>query len=521
MNTSEGTFLPRSGGRALLAVVTVPIVVLLVHGALYWRYTIDDSFILYRYAENFAAGSGLVYNPGEYVEGYTSFLWVLVLGVLAKLGAPVLLASKVLGLTSAAIVVVFSAALGIAIGGRLRGLLTGLLLAGSGVFVINAVEGLETQFFAALVWASIVLHLRESDSSSRVPVSVLLALLATLTRPDGILLLPALLGLRVVALCKHRDGRTADAVWLKTAVALCLLTLGAYSLWRWSYYGDLLPNTYFAKPGGSASLFARGVSRVAEFVTATGGPLVWGIALLSLIRRSRRRIFLLPLIWLCTRLFLTLWSGGAWMGTHRFMAPALPALILMYVSGVETALQFVANRTGVGRRSPVLKEVGAIFAVAVLFAVYVGRSTSLHSGALDYTHRLERAHVAVGQWLRAAAPVGSTLACEDTGALPYYSRLVTVDILGLSNRYIAHLPGGFYEKSDPGYVLGRSPDLVVLLGRTSPPAPFVGREAVETAIATHPQFHRRYALAAWTTFADSYNLWVFRKRDLRLLNVPQ
>ena len=47
----------------------------------YWRrigsWVIDDAFIIFRYADNFAAGDGLVYNRGEAVEGYTSFTWTL------------------------------------------------------------------------------------------------------------------------------------------------------------------------------------------------------------------------------------------------------------------------------------------------------------------------------------------------------------------------------------------------------------------------------------------------------------
>jgi hypothetical protein len=38
---------------------------------------LDDAYISYRYAENLIHGNGLVYNPGERVEGYSNFLYVL------------------------------------------------------------------------------------------------------------------------------------------------------------------------------------------------------------------------------------------------------------------------------------------------------------------------------------------------------------------------------------------------------------------------------------------------------------
>ena len=42
----------------------------------------DDAFISFRYVRNLLEGNGLVFNPGEYVEGYTNFLWILELAAI-------------------------------------------------------------------------------------------------------------------------------------------------------------------------------------------------------------------------------------------------------------------------------------------------------------------------------------------------------------------------------------------------------------------------------------------------------
>ena len=47
----------------------------------------DDSFISFRYALNLIEGSGLVYNPGERVEGYSNLLWTLLVALWMRLGA--------------------------------------------------------------------------------------------------------------------------------------------------------------------------------------------------------------------------------------------------------------------------------------------------------------------------------------------------------------------------------------------------------------------------------------------------
>ena len=56
----------------------------------YRDFWLDDAFITFRYARNVAAGLGAVFNPGEAVEGYTSFLWMLICSAFFALGDDVL-----------------------------------------------------------------------------------------------------------------------------------------------------------------------------------------------------------------------------------------------------------------------------------------------------------------------------------------------------------------------------------------------------------------------------------------------
>jgi len=64
----------------------IAVVVLAFHARSY-SFLTDDAFISFRYARNLSHGAGLVFNPGEpAVEGYSNFLWVLVLAGLDRLG---------------------------------------------------------------------------------------------------------------------------------------------------------------------------------------------------------------------------------------------------------------------------------------------------------------------------------------------------------------------------------------------------------------------------------------------------
>ena len=53
------------------------VVVASVWDALQHRWLSDDAFISFRYAKHWSEGHGLVYNIGEWVEGYTNLLWTL------------------------------------------------------------------------------------------------------------------------------------------------------------------------------------------------------------------------------------------------------------------------------------------------------------------------------------------------------------------------------------------------------------------------------------------------------------
>ena len=477
---------------------------LVAHAALFWRYTVDDAFISFRYAENWARGFGPVFNPGEWVEGYTNFLWVALLAVAHRVGLDAPVTAKLLGLACAAGVLAATVVVVDRAWGRPAGWFGALLLASSGIFAVNAVDGLKTQAFTLASWCSILLLAHERRRDAAFPASLVLALAAVLLRPDGLLLVGAMVGLHGLEAVRH--PQSVGVRRLAWALALTAAALAAYTTWRWETYGELLPNTFFAKGGGSSTLVVRGVERVGAFVGASGSVLVCALAAVGLGRRLPGGLGLLAAGWIALRLAFTVWSGGEWMGTHRFMAPALPAIALLAVGGVH-ALHGFARRRLAGAGAAAL---AAACAIAVV-SLNLGQAAAVRRAALGYAAALERAHVTLGRALFAATGGSGSLACEDIGALPYYSRLVTVDMLGLADRYIARLPGAFYDKVDPAYILGRAPDWLVLISRTAPPQAFVGREKVEAGVYRHPWFGKRYRFEATVSFAPEYNLCLFRR----------
>ena len=115
-------------------------------------FRVDDSYIVFRYSENLASGAGLVFNPGERVEGISTPLWAVLLAVFAAADADLAEVARWLSQLSAfgCLCLVFSA-VGRATGSRSAAGFAALLLAVHMGFAMWIRPGLETLFLAFLL----------------------------------------------------------------------------------------------------------------------------------------------------------------------------------------------------------------------------------------------------------------------------------------------------------------------------------------------------------------------------------
>src|SRR5690606_12048881 len=128
-----------------------------------WRilWIADDAFISFRYARNFARGLGLVYNEGEWVEGYTNFLWTLLLGLASKLGLDIPLTALFGNLAAFAATVLLAALLPARLAPKHAVVpFAAIALALAKPFYTFAGSGLETMPIALLGLSAMALSLR-------------------------------------------------------------------------------------------------------------------------------------------------------------------------------------------------------------------------------------------------------------------------------------------------------------------------------------------------------------------------
>ncbi len=500
----------------------------------YSDYWLDDAFISFRYSRHLGEGLGPVYNPGERAEGYTSFLWMLLAGLPLRLasGAAALVAIKASSLV-ASLWILYRVWTFPSPTRAVRRWWV-LVLATQPVFVLSSGDGMETPLFVVLMLECVLALQHEPTRRSGVGVGLLTAAMI-LTRPESLPLLVALPVLVGFAHRADRAGREDVLRWTRAFLIAGLLPVLCHEAWRWGYYGYPLPNTYYAKATGSQlERLSRGARDLGRFLfenpwrppvaiwVATG---LAGLASHKLMARTRPEVVRwLGALWLMVvfRLSFDLWSGSDAMGRHRFLAPLLVPLAILADEGARFAWRVAGSDAGRrAQRRAARAFVVALFALSIYFNV-TGHWN--HEWAASHYRRgLERAHIALGHWLRETYPAETVLAIGDAGAVPFFSRLATIDLWGLNHTTIAHMPGEYGRKAAMAdYVLGREPDLVVLWNQV----PFldgdtgrvVGGTELDRDVARHPGFGSDYRFVREFVFREhgpevpGYYLDVFERK---------
>jgi arabinofuranosyltransferase len=248
--------LARKQSIALFLLAGATLAALYVGWRTFWFLT-DDAYIAFRYVSNGLAGYGYVWNPPPFrpVEGYTSFLWVVLLDVVWRLaGVEPPRAANLLSLLFAALTLLLVAQMVLRMTlreslHRYRLLFLAVILAGiltNRTFLAWTSSGLETamfNFFLTMwVYGAVMLPPYSPRWLSGLAAATALSYL---TRPDGLLIAVVTVGL--IALAFYDRWRSGALAWRQAALLLPLLAIPGHLVWRYATYGEWLPNTYYAK----------------------------------------------------------------------------------------------------------------------------------------------------------------------------------------------------------------------------------------------------------------------------------
>lgn len=436
--------LPSSAQSALFFILIA--VVYVVRIATVWRFTTDDAGITYAYALHAAQGDGLrAVLGGPTVEGYSNFLWLLILLGVSKLGASIFVAGKLLG-------ALFGAAgigLAIVLLRRLEArdgpldvadLVLGLLLSLCAEYTIWSVGGLENSLFACLLLLLVIRCAYEHDASKSWPLSSLFAFLLTLTRPEGPLYVIALFAVWGAIALRRRLGGWRFFV----AGTLFAIPFLLYHAWHYAQFHDLRPNTFYAKHpaldrshlrDGWAYLFTNLQTAMFGF----GGPL----ALVACFRDAGRRLFL-PSVLVAGIAFI-FYAGGDWMGHFRLGSHLIPIYVVLVVAGGRIVANHPFFRREVSGRRSRLALYAALLCLLGIW-LYRHESNARYRAQLDRPtgSHFERVLNTADATYEKAARLGilpATILTHDFGGFAWRSKpeFQPIDYLGLCDPLVARV----------------------------------------------------------------------------------
>jgi hypothetical protein len=490
----------------LPAVLCVIAIVWLVASlATVWRFTVDDAYITLRYSRNVAEGVGPTFNAtGPRAEGYTTFLWMMILSIPHVAGVDAVVVAKSLGVAATLATLFVSArwawteawadrpiAPAASPDPRFWAAATAVAcLCAVPATAVHAVSGMETALFALLLTGLLAGAADLVRGGPRSPLRLaVLALLLGLTRPEGNL--AALVLLATTAALVPRAQRRQLA---RDALLAWILPLALYEIWRRAYYGLAFPLPFYVKLASPGRF--PGWPEVRSWLS--GPPLHFALLLLALVVRPPRSLW--PAL-------ATLGAMGAFfvlpqhqMGyDHRYLAPLDPAVSVLAGVGLARALAIMASRA----RS--VRLAAAAAAVVLSTGFEVEGAQAILRGEERYGDGLARAHEALGRELSALGLHGARLAISDAGAVPYFSRWWTSDLVGLNEARVATT-----GRHDPDWLLDDRPDVVVLSSQYADRFEPWDWNAWEASLYT-VCLERGFVRVALRSFAPDYWLWVMAR----------
>ncbi len=390
----------------------------------------DDAFISYRYAKFMAAGEGLVWNVGERVEGYTNYLWTLLLAAGIKLGIVPERFSIILSFPCYFTALLLTYQLTLTFSKSTFAALVSLIFVGFNRSVYAfATSGLETSLQMSLFLAIILMIDHLKTNGWRMKTTAMLSTLlgiALLTRLDsGITVLVALYAF-------YRSGAWLDKKLLAAALVPLSMLVVPWIIWKVGYYGSILPNSFNIKVQGFQNIF-YGIFYFHLFTLANLLHIHFGI--LTFYWRSLRNLSagafeagVLVVLWIA----YTIYVGGDFM-EFRFLVPITPILIALL-----TAIAWQFRSMVITSALLIGLGLGTIHSSFALERVLFGYGVESVWHLRGHLNGRTENWVLIGQRLKEYFGGSDiVISAGAAGAIPYYSELKAVDFLGLTDKEIA------------------------------------------------------------------------------------
>ena len=419
----------------------------------YWQwqyrgYVKDDAFISLRYARNITDGLGVVFNPGDRLEGYTNFLWIVLSLPAFWLGVDPLVWVKGLACLCGqlGLLLTFWGSRFLA-GDRHDGytLIAPALWATSTSVVLWSQGGLEATLMALLCSGGTLLAMAlwhrdgDHDPDARmlaIGSGVLLAG-AGLTRPDAHLFGLVAGAFAVADMIRRRE---VSRHWLLWGTIL-LGVLAPYHLWRFLYFGDLFPNTMYVKASAGPEVWAQGREFVASLLGFNVNPAVFGLALLAPLGGPRRGAKLWGLGLVALMLLYMMKIGRDEMKYFRLFLPLYPLTLALGADGVRqlgrglsSGLRTASVPPAAAWALPLVLALGLAGAGAKYCVDFTASKQSWNANFLPWS---QGSFMKMGEHIAERSQPGDKVVFQDMGAAPFAAgEQIWIDTIGIMSRFV-------------------------------------------------------------------------------------
>lgn len=385
-----------------------------IDGVRYW-FLRDDAMISMRFARNWADGLGLVWNPGERVEGYSNFLWTVFLGFLHLFKMPDSQTS-ILVLISSLAITYFTFYVIVRICGlfnvsklNISFLLTACIL-NENLFSWTF-SGFEVAILILLFLLTIYNILKDLMSNESNPIAYVLMGLIILVRADGFITV------FILCLLNFIFSNHKKRVFILSLIPF--LFFAANEIFRVVYYGDYLPNTAYLKTSGWREKYVSGFFYAAKFIW-NYLPFILSSAIAVILIKDKR-LKLLSLFIVAYSCYI-MYAGGDVFEGFRFFMIILPLMFLL------TAICF----------RYFIKSNKYMVACWILFILLM--PTIFNQDVNIKLKETSIDNIKIGLMIMKNTPEHAKVADFFAGTGFYFSHRYGVDFLGKCDKYIAHLP---------------------------------------------------------------------------------
>jgi len=428
-----------------MLVLGVPLVLSMLAGLDYIK---DDAYISFRYTHNLVAGHGLVFNPGERVEGITNFLWTVLMVPFEAMGWDLFIMSEILGLALWAGILLYLV--------RMSKLFTtsdgsretvrsaailwgGVWLATSSSMAKWSHSGMEQalamflpMLAAWLLWRPLP-EGKEADNKGAFWSGIFMGL-GCATRPE-IHFIGICLGLPlVIRMIRERKIPRATLLWF---AGLFLVTIPFHGI-RYAYYGSIVPNTFYVKTGDSSLVWLTGLQKLHEMFGFNATGVLAVLAPFAFISKQRLTEKLVAAAVALGFMAFMVKVGVDEMEWHRLYLPALPFLVLLAAVGLMNVLSALAGALPLSGSRIIAFGIGwvAVIVAASTNFSFTYKSMGGFNGRGDLSGNY---HPDVGKFITRHDRARALVAFQDMGSTPYHAPDIDfLDFIGLVDSTVAH-----------------------------------------------------------------------------------